>query len=654
MIPKHQTLVIGLFLALATGGKLLAASDQPAQPPTNASTDNEMVVLSPFQVTTEKDIGYIANDTMSGGRLQTNLLKTPSDVSVITKEFLSDIGSFNLAEAEPFLTNSSPSAPASGGLSFGADVSFRGLPSSTNTRNYFNAGTTTVPQFIVDRVEGQRGANTILYGPSLIGGSVNILTKQATFHDFGNMSFKADAYGSKAATLDINRHLGDRFAFRVNAVAQDQRSWIAGFQDQTNGADVTATYRPWRGAEIRVEGELTARKTRFVPNTFADQVSSWNGTAITGVLTGSAPAGSGISKITTDYLVISPSWSGTLNFNGYGRSAGTGLAILNDTAARPLAGAMVNFPVSSVKGFRNQPADAYIAIHNKVFQVNLSQALPGGGMAEVAVFRADNPAEYKGFTFSNTYVDVNKVLPNGAANPEFGKYYNEVTVGNMGPYNQYRTDYRAAIAYPIKTEKFTQNFSFIADQWCQTFDPILFAFGRIDNATTPKINTAANQLVIRRYWDGDLNAPLGIPPLTGAGYNFGWVKTRESYSYSTVHGYSLNTSGSYFHDTLNLIGGIRRDFWTASDREINSNTLAPSGAPTSYTWTTPRALVTTRSVGGVYFPEPYVGVYAAYQEGFNPSIPSYPTLSACAKINSHFRLEGECSSNPGAQRVDKG
>ena len=29
-------------------------------------------------------------------------------------------------------------------------------------------------------------------------------------------------------------------------------------------------------------------------------------------------------------------------------------------------------------------------------------------------------------------------------------------------------------------------------------------------------------------------------------------------------------------------------------------------------------------------------------------------LSACAKINSHFRLEGECSSNPGAQRVDKG
>ena len=34
---------------------------------------------------------------------------------------------------------------------------------------------------------------------------------------------------------------------------------------------------------------------------------------------------------------------------------------------------------------------------------------------------------------------------------------------------------------------------------------------------------------------------------------------------------------------------------------------------------------------------------------------SYPMpLSACAKINSHFRLEGECSSNQGAQRVDKG
>lgn len=619
--------VIGTLVLLSLSLRLSAASNSPIVRVDPASSSDDTVVLSPFQVSSEKDTGYIASDTLSGSRLKTNLLKTPSDVTVITREFLNDLGSFNLTDAEPFLTNSSPAAPSSGGLSFGADVSFRGLPSSPNTRNYFNSGTSTVAQYIVDRVEGQRGANTILYGPNLIGGSVNILTKRALFRDVGNIGLRTDAFGSTSATLDVNRHYKDVFGIRVNAVTQDQKSWVAGYYDKTNGVDATFTYRPWRGAELRFEGELTLRKTQFVPNSFADQLSYWNGTPIAAKLTGGAPAGSGISKITTDYLVVSPSWSGIVNLNGFGKSTGSGLAILDNLAQRPAAGSIVNFPVVSVKGFRNQPPDAYIEMHHKVFELAFDQALPGDGMMEVAVFRLSSPAEYRGFTFSNTYVDVNQVMPDGTPNPEFGKYYNEVTAGNMGPYNQYRTDYRAAVTYPIKTPWFTQNIGFIADQWGQTFDPILYALGRSDNPTTPKINTTANQIVIRRYWDGNRDAGLGLPPLTGAGYNLGWVQTRNTYSYSTLHGYSLNTNGSYFRDTLNVVGGIRRDIWMASDREINSTTLAPSGAPTGFTWTSPRALVTTRTIGGVYFPVPYMGVYAAYQEGFNPSIPSYPTLS---------------------------
>lgn len=608
------------LLVLLAASLTLRAADSGA-------ADGDMVLLNPFEVQTDKDTGYIASDTLSGGRLQTNLLKTPNDISVLTKDFLDDIGTFNIADAEPYLTNSSPAAPAAGGLSFGADVSFRGLPSSTNTRNYFNAGTASVAQYVVDRIEGQRGANSILYGPSLIGGGVNTLTKRAQFHDFGDLGFRVDAFGSKSATLDVNRAVGKTFAIRVNAVDQDQKSWVAGFYDKTDGADVTTTWRPWHGAELRVEGEYTYRKTQTVQNSLTDSASYWNGTAVTAPLTGAAPAGSGISKITTDYLVYSPSWGTILNLNGYGKSTGSGLTILNNLSQRPASGSIINFPVIAQKGFRDQPPDTYIAMRNHVFEADFDQELPGGGMAEVAMFRLDDPADYRYLNFGTAYVDVNKTLPGGAANPEFGNYYSEVGAGNYGPYNQYRTDYRGAVTYPIKTPWFTQNIGFIADQWTQTFDPILYALGRDDNASTPKINTAANQIEFRRYWDGNPNASLGLLEVPGMGYNLAQIPTRETYSYSTLHGYSVNTSGSYFHDTLNLIGGIRRDFWMASDREINSNTVAASGAPTGFTYTNARALITTRSIGGTYFPVSWVGAYAGYQQGFNPAIPSYPTLT---------------------------
>src|SRR5688500_225430 len=45
--------------------------------------DKETVLLTPFQVSTEKDVGYAASNTLSGGRVDTPLEITPGSIQVI-------------------------------------------------------------------------------------------------------------------------------------------------------------------------------------------------------------------------------------------------------------------------------------------------------------------------------------------------------------------------------------------------------------------------------------------------------------------------------------------------------------------------------------------------------------------------------------------
>src|SRR5688572_20453488 len=82
-------LPLGLFLA----GILcpLALSQTPPAAPQEPAT-----VLSPFEVRPEDDTGYLATTAQSGTRLRTDLKDIASSISVITKDFMNDIGAKDL------------------------------------------------------------------------------------------------------------------------------------------------------------------------------------------------------------------------------------------------------------------------------------------------------------------------------------------------------------------------------------------------------------------------------------------------------------------------------------------------------------------------------------------------------------------------------
>jgi len=70
-----------------------------------APEDEDMVVLSPFEVTDDQSEGYTAATTLAGNRLNTELRDIGNAVQVVTTQFLKDTGATSNETLLQYTTN---------------------------------------------------------------------------------------------------------------------------------------------------------------------------------------------------------------------------------------------------------------------------------------------------------------------------------------------------------------------------------------------------------------------------------------------------------------------------------------------------------------------------------------------------------------------
>src|SRR5688572_20145550 len=159
-----------LALALLQGLPASLLAQTAASPATNPDGDSP-VVLEKFTVNTDRDQGYMAVDSLAGGRMATPLRVTPSAVSAITKEFLQDLGVTDLQTALQWSLNVVPTNFRSGnegGTAGGThnfwSVSIRGdghvQGGNPPTKNYFPVYM-VIDTYNVERFEINSGPNSI-------------------------------------------------------------------------------------------------------------------------------------------------------------------------------------------------------------------------------------------------------------------------------------------------------------------------------------------------------------------------------------------------------------------------------------------------------------------------------------------------------------
>src|SRR5690606_12626252 len=108
----------------------------------------EAVVLSVFEVESTRDSGYRATNSVSGTRINLKLMDVPQTISVLTADFIQDLGAVDLDEALVYASGVSTNGFFSG------QYSIRGFSTGAPRRNGINFSTTNaIDTSVIDRVE---------------------------------------------------------------------------------------------------------------------------------------------------------------------------------------------------------------------------------------------------------------------------------------------------------------------------------------------------------------------------------------------------------------------------------------------------------------------------------------------------------------------
>jgi outer membrane receptor protein involved in Fe transport len=228
------------LLSLMVGPTLVFTSVSFAQE--EAAVD-EIVELSQFVIRADEDTGYRAASTLAGTRLRTPLKDVGSSITVLTSELFADTGA---TDAETIL------GYATGMEVHGVQGNFadgpgqrhngrfeqdnqrldpqnsqrvRGLSSASLTRGFFLTDI-AFDSYNSDRVEINRGANSLLFGIGAPGGIINNSLTQASVdaNNAGKYMIRIGERGSYRTTLDLNGVLiKDRLAVRFMGLYEDKQ-----------------------------------------------------------------------------------------------------------------------------------------------------------------------------------------------------------------------------------------------------------------------------------------------------------------------------------------------------------------------------------------------------------------------------------------------
>lgn len=607
------------------------------RPETSPPAADETIHLSPFEVSTDKDDGYVATSTLAGSRLNSELMDTPAAISVFTKEFLDDIAVVDVNEAIEYGLNSVTEYERTGNLVAETNFQFRirGISGAQRARNYFRSQLNS-DMYNIERIDFARGPNSILFGEASPAGLVNTSTK---FARLGRNSHQAQlrvgSYDMRRATLDVNRKLGSNAAVRVNLLRQDAEGYREFEFVDKKGAALAGTWRPFKKTQLKFEVEkLDIEENRARPWTGWDQYTYWEsqGEPVVGSPTQWGTGGAtGVTRAGNNTMLFfnnGPLAGRTL----YTGTTGTGAAEHFRVSLGPINVPGLDNPTNTLD-FSRHPRDGNLA---GAGARSNSDSLSGGIFIEQQVgddfvFEFAGATEYEKRLWDNPVnfgalqvrYDANGYLPQyNAAGVQTGIVPNPnqrqlVVIGNRtSRYNEFfREQYRATASYHLDFNKLFREKGRLADILGHHHLAVLYSSESFESERQDRreVNVSPNRLnsgsvfsgqnVIQRASyvnmfssnraergaaDGNLT-PIDNVPLSGTSASINQVAGKRVDAEMAMAQWTwtkneidtrLFASHSYFlKDRLVVLFGVRKDKTKgfSSDNVIDPNTEIRTG-----------------------------------------------------------------------------
>jgi hypothetical protein len=315
-LPRRLVLALACGLALAPSAWSQTAPAEPVTAPKTVDEkaakeipiqsvpkkgEEETLELSPFRVTTERDSGYYAENTLAGSRLNSNIGDLAAAITIVTKQQLEDTASLDINDVfrfeagtegsssyTPVVTDRGTAKDTVAGYTLGNDGGtttnaqsnrVRGLGAPDAGMNFYSSNS-RVPfdSYNTQSIEINRGPNSMLFGLGSPAGIVNQSTAQAAFNRNTNtVQLRTDHNGSQRASLAINRSLiEDKLAIYVAALYDNRQFERKPSYDVYRRQYGALSFRPFKNTMIRGFAE-NYRNAANRPNfqTPRDFVTPW-------------------------------------------------------------------------------------------------------------------------------------------------------------------------------------------------------------------------------------------------------------------------------------------------------------------------------------------------------------------------------------------
>lgn len=585
-LPMNKKLPAWLAALLATTGSALAQAPAPAAPAASPRADDPTVILSPFTVSTSQDRGYAATNTLGGTRLNTALRDTAAAVSIVTPEFMRDLGVTNLQTLATFMTSAERDVQAyNSAMNNAGGTRIRGVFVGGNTSNFFGTPW-RLDSYNLDRITQNRGPNSLLFGVGNPAGLITGTTRQALLtgaRTRGSAEALFDSEGTVRGELDVNHIVkADRAALRISALDTREETFQKPSRWDERRLFLTGSARLLdRGAvrtTLRADGEW-ARADRILPEYRPpqDAITPWfNGgrPTLPGTAAGSNPGAlpsTLVRAFGANTVVVvdgSPTAVPVLNWLNTVRGAEQVLPVTTERLRLTKSG-----PVPYTPNYNGPVRSSDYA--GRMLSFFLEQQITRDLVFELAHSRNNLDRDWvrgEGGDNARLQVDANQLLPNGQPNPNVGRYYVE---GNVRVSREFtkaeETRFTAAYSHDA-----TRHHRWLGrHQVAGLLNRIEGRSGADDmrevNATplpgfSARLDDVQNRIVRRTYLFNGSKVWLdgrtfgGLPPINSSGVRSELLPVASlSGSRSEIEGWTLGTQSKFFRDRLVLTYGHRHD-----------------------------------------------------------------------------------------------
>ena len=300
----RNTPIVRLTVAFMAFCTAVASGQTAPAPAASSPAKDDTILLSPFAVTSNTDVGFVAASSLAGGRMATALKDTPVAYSVQTSEFLEALNLTDVAQAAQWTVNANLNEGDSTYKAFGTtgvgQVAIRGIKVNSPTVNFFPTAY-TLDGYNIERIDYARGPNAVLFGAGGIGATVNSVTKQAiTGKTIRKVQAQIGSYGRHRLTADINEPFAaNKGALRANLMWEDAETWRDYEWSKRKGVALAANYKLTPNLSIRGEAEYFERAEVKGLTTMTESFSGWDGKTSTSFGTLGQPVISGTTTLTT-------------------------------------------------------------------------------------------------------------------------------------------------------------------------------------------------------------------------------------------------------------------------------------------------------------------------------------------------------------------